>query len=151
MEGVGEPSVNFDQQKTLLISMLPASGTDCTLKSPAMTNDHDGSYDMLDAGLVEYLGLLDSQAKMLTGNVCAMADQRGEPPETNAEYEYTEPWWNEYYGKWMRSISEISAAAKRQRSEDGEDNAEAQAETHRGIAEELRAQLAMRDQEHGGT
>jgi hypothetical protein len=54
LEDVGEPPLNFDQKKTLLISMLPTNVMDYMLKNPAMTSDHDGSYDMLEAGLIEY-------------------------------------------------------------------------------------------------
>jgi hypothetical protein len=124
LEDVGEPPLNFDQKKTLLISMLPTNVMDYMLKNPAMTSDHDGSYDMLEAGLIEYLGLLDQQAKRPIGNVNSMIDKQGEPAEIKTEYEYTEPWWDEYYGKWMCGINDLNAAAKkRQRSDDEEDDA----------------------------
>ena len=54
LEDVGEPPINFDQKKTLLISMLPTSAMDYMLKNPAMTSNQDGSYDMLEVGLIEY-------------------------------------------------------------------------------------------------
>ena len=107
--------------------MLPTSAMDYMLKNPAMTSNEDGSYDMLEVGLLEYLGLLDQQAKRPAGTVNSMTDNRTqvEPSELNTDYEYTEPWWDEYYGKWMCTISELNVAAKRQRSEDGEDDADA--------------------------
>ena len=40
------------------------------------------------------------------------------------EYEYSEPWWDDFHSKWMCSISELNAAAKRQRTDDGEDEAD---------------------------
>ena len=87
--------MDFDQKKTLLISILPTSVMDHVIKMPAMTSDQEGSYDELETGLMEYLGLLDSQGKRPTGNISAAADQHGEPPALTTEYEYTEPWWDE--------------------------------------------------------
>ena len=117
LEDVGEPSLNFDQKKTLLVSMLPTSVMDYMLKNPAMTSSADDSYDLLEAGLTEYLGLLDQQEKRPKGNVNSMQEK----PESKPEFEYTEPWWDEYYGKWMCSINDLNAAAKRQRTEDDDD------------------------------
>ena len=74
LEDVGEPSLNFDQKKTLLVSMLPTSVMDYMLKNPAMTSSADDSYDLLEAGLTEYLGLLDQQEKRPKGNVSSMQD-----------------------------------------------------------------------------
>jgi len=59
LEDVGTPPMDFDQKKTLLISILPVSVTEYIIKNPAMTSDDEGSYDALEAGLMEYLGLLE--------------------------------------------------------------------------------------------
>merc|ERR1712086_428506 len=85
-----------------------------------MTSDDEGSYDALEAGLMEYLGLLEAQGKRPIGNVNAA---NNEPP-MSTEYEYSEPWYDEYHGKWVCSMSEINAAAKRGRDEDDEEDSE---------------------------
>merc|ERR1712086_993472 len=64
-----------------------------------MTSDDEGSYDALEAGLMEYLGLLEAQGKRPIGNVNAA---NNEPP-MSTEYEYSEPWYDEYHGKWVCS------------------------------------------------
>ena len=86
-----------------------------------MTSDEEDSYDLLEVGLMEYLGLLGSQAKRPSGNVSAAND---EPPPLITEYEYSEPWWDEYSSKWMCSVNEINVA-KRRRDDDEEEDGEA--------------------------
>ena len=113
--------MGFDQKKALLISILPVSVTEYIIKNPAMTSDDEGSYDALEAGLMEYLGLLEAQGKMPIGKVNAAND---EPPPLSTECEYSEPWYDEYHGKWVCSMSEINAAAKRRRDEDDEEDSE---------------------------
>jgi len=121
LEDVGTPPMDFDQKKTLLISILPVSVTEYIIKNPAMTSDDEGSYDVLEAGLMEYLGLLEAQGKRPIGNVNAASY---EPPPMSMEYEYSEPWYDEHHGKWVCSMSEINAAAKRRRDEDDEEDPE---------------------------
>jgi len=121
LEDVGTPPMDFDQKKTLLISILPVSVTEYIIKNPAMTSDDEGSYDVLEAGLMEYLGLLEAQGKRPIGNVNAASY---EPPPMSMEYEYSEPWYDEHHGKWVCSMSEINAAAKRRRDEDDEEDSE---------------------------
>ena len=121
LEDVGTPPMDFDQKKTLLISILPVSVTEYIIKNPAMTSDDEGSYDVLEAGLMEYLGLLEAQGKRPIGNVNAASY---EPPPMSMEYEYSEPWYDEHHGKWVCSMSEINAAAKRRRDEDDDEDSE---------------------------
>jgi len=121
LEDVGTPPMDFDQKKTLLISILPVSVTEYIIKNPAMTSDDEGSYDVLEAGLMEYLGLLEAQGKRPIGNVNAA---NYEPPPMSTEYEYSEPWYDEHHGKWVCSMNEINAAAKRRRDEDDDDDPE---------------------------
>merc|ERR1712086_1190531 len=120
LEDVGTPPMDFDQKKTLLISILPVSVTEYIIKNPVMTSDDEGSYDALEAGLMEYLGLLEARGKGPLENV-NVANQL-EP--MNMEYEYSEPWYDEYHGKWVCSMSEINAAAKRGRDEDDDEDSE---------------------------
>ena len=93
---------------------------DYVIKNPAMSSDKEESYELLEAALMEYLGLLDSQSKRPSGNINA-ASNRAEPQAVTTEFEYSEPWWDDYHGKWMCSVSELNDAAKRQRPDDGED------------------------------
>ena len=86
---------------------------DYVIKNSAMTSDKEGSYELLEAALMEYLGLLDSQSKRPSGNINA-ASNRAQPHAVTTEYEYSD-------GKWMCSVSELNAAAKRQRPDNGED------------------------------
>jgi len=120
LEDVGTPPMDFDQKKTLLISILPASVTEYIIKNPAMTSDDEGSYDALEAGLMEYLGLLEAQGKRPIGNV-NVANQ-SEP--LDMDYDYSDPWYDEYHGKWVCSM-EINAAAKRGRDGDDDQDSEA--------------------------
>ena len=120
LEDVGTPPMDFDQKKTLLISILPVSVTEYIIKNPAMTSDDEGSYDVLEAGLMEYLGLLEAQGKRPIGNVNAASYE----PPMSTEYEYSEPWYDEHHGKWVCSMNEINAAAKRRRDEDDDDDPE---------------------------
>ena len=71
---------------------------DYVIKNPAMTSDKTGSYELLEAALMEYLGLLDSQSKRPIGNINA-ASHRAEPQAVTTEYEYSELWWDDYHGK----------------------------------------------------
>ena len=64
--------------------------------------------------------MLDSQSKRPIGNINA-ASNRAEPQAVTTEFEYSEPWWDDYHGKWMCSVSELNTAAKRQRPDDGVD------------------------------
>ena len=64
--------MDFDQKKTLLISILPTNVMDYVNKNPATTSDKEGSYELLEAALMEYLGLLDSQSKRPSGNINAV-------------------------------------------------------------------------------
>ena len=120
LEDVGTPPMDFDQKKTLLISILPVSVTEYIIKNPAMTSDDEGSYDALEAGLMEYLGLLEAQGKRPIGNV-NVANQ-SEP--LDMDYDYSDPWYDEYHGKWVCSM-EINAAAKRGRDGDDDQDSEA--------------------------
>ena len=120
LEDVGVPPMDFDQNNTLSISILPTNVMYSVIKNPAMTSDKEGACELLEAALMEYLGLLDSQSKRPSGNINA-ASYRAEPQAVTTEYEYSEPWWDDYHVKWMCSVSELNAAAKRQRPDDGED------------------------------
>ena len=85
-----------------------------------MTSDKEGSYELLETTFIEHLGLLDSQPKRPSGNINA-ASNRAEPQAVTTEYKYSEPWWDDYHRKWMCSDNELNAAARRQRTDDGED------------------------------
>ena len=70
-----------------------------------------GSYELLETSPLEYLELLDSQAKRPIGNITA-ARGPGETPALTTEYSYSESSWDEYHGKWICSVSELNAPAK---------------------------------------
>ena len=40
------------------------------------------------------------------------------------EFEYSEPWWDEYYGRWMCSIDDIDAVAKQKPDLDSEEDSD---------------------------
>ena len=65
---------------------------DYVIKKPAMTSDKEVSHELLEAALMEYLGLLDSQSKRPIGNINA-ASNRAELQAVTTEYGYSEPWW----------------------------------------------------------
>ena len=54
LEDVGVRLMDFDQNKTLLVSILSTGEMDCVIKNPAMKSDREGAFELLEVALVEY-------------------------------------------------------------------------------------------------
>ena len=119
LEEVGEEPLRDDQLKPLLISILPAAIMDHMLKSKFMTKDEPGSYDELEKELLEYLAIVDQQSKKPGTNIGAITSEQGaEDEKASGEYNYSEPWWDEGYQRWMCTVTD--GTKKRKISDDDE-------------------------------
>lgn len=123
LEEVGEPMIKDDQKKPLLISILPMSVMEHMLKSAAMKDEKEGSYEDLERELLEYLMMVDQQGKKTTGSVNAMMEDKGDDDKDQAEqaYTYTEPWWDDSYQRWMCAVSDGSPQKRRRTEEEAEE------------------------------
>ncbi len=119
LEEVGEEPLRDDQLKPLLISILPAAIMDHMIKSKFMTKDGPGSYDELEKELLEYLAIVDQQSKKPSTSIGAITNElSAEEEKTSGEYNYSEPWWDEGYQRWMCTVTD--GTKKRRISDDDE-------------------------------
>ena len=126
LEEVGEPPLKDAQKKPLLISILPQNVMEHMLKSAAMRNDEEGSYEDLEKELLEYLAMVEQQGKKTTGGVNALQEKEQDDDSDQVgaaepAYVYTEPWWDDSYQKWMCAVSEANPAKKRKIDEEEEE------------------------------
>jgi len=122
LEEVGEPCLVDEQKKPLLISILPQAVMDHMLKSKAM-RDENATYEELERDLLEYLAVVDQQAKRQVGAVSALVEDRDQNEEKPV-YTYTEPWWDNHYQRWMCGVNDVgmsSGPVKRRRVDDESD------------------------------
>ena len=122
LEEVGEPPIGDEQKKPLLISILPQNVMEHMLKSSAM-RDEDASYEDLEKDLMEYLAVVDQQARRQVGAVSAVLDN-DEEKNIQEKPSHTEPWWDDHYQQWVCGVNDVgmsSGPAKRRRVNEGED------------------------------
>ena len=115
LEDVCVKPMDDAQKKPLLISMLPSDVMEHMLKHPAMMSDVAGQYDELEKGLLEYLCLVEQQSKK-SPTINAVVDK----PEERTDIKYGEPYFDEFYQKWLCGV-DLQMATKRQRTDENMD------------------------------
>ena len=64
-----------------------------------MKDDREGSYEMLESDLLEYLALVDQQSKKHNSINGVTDKEKDEDGGAKREYTYSEPWWDDYHQK----------------------------------------------------